>query len=304
MLFYAAFAALAFLGFGSIPVVWSRIVAEHFEARRGLALAIALSGTGLAGTIIPPLLVSVNAAFGWRTGFLLLALLPLITALPVAYFWLPRAAPRSEATQDPANEVQPGVRFATALRDYRFWLLLISIIALYGSLTGILANLIPAMVSKGMTQANAALVQSGYAFPLIFGRLVVGMLVDRYWAPLVAAVVLAPAALGSALLTGEPSLVIALFAISLVGIAAGAELDLLAYLVSRYFGLRFFAHIYGVLYAGVAAAGAVGPVAFAWLAHRGENYDISFFICSALLGFGGLIVLLLGPYPSFTTKRL
>mgnify|MGYP001159247504 CR=1 FL=1 len=302
--YYAALAAMALLGGGSIPVIWSRIVTARFEKRRGFALALALTGTGLTGTLLPLILVAINGSIGWRFGFLFLAGMPLVLALPLVLLWLPRDGAEAGAlpADRPKGAGNPGL--SEAMRSFRFWILLVSIVCLYVGVTGILANVIPAMTSKGMSQATAATVQSGYAFSLIFGRLGVGWLVDRYWAPAVAALALTPAAIGSVLLAGEPSLQLALIGISLVGIAAGTELDLLAYLTSRYFGLRFFSSIYGVLYAGVAAAGASGPFIFAWVQERSNSYDLCFYLASGLLAVAGILLLGLGKYPAGLDSKL
>ncbi|MGD9665680.1 MAG: MFS transporter [Novosphingobium sp.] len=297
--YYAAFTSLAFLGCGSIPVVWSKIITGFFDARRGVALAIALSGTGLSGTFIPPILSELIVSHGWRTGFLFLAILPLVTALPLAIAWLPGKVADGDgaAVTDIGMGNQEGVALHKAMRDYRLWLLCFSVVILYLAMTGILANLIPAMTSQGMPASSAALVQSFYAFPLIFGRVLVGMAIDRFWAPAVAVAALVPAAFGSFLLADSPDFYIAVMGASLVGVAAGAELDLIAFLTSRYFGVKYFTHIYGVIYVGVAAAGALGPVSFAWLQEATDSYALCFYVSSGALFVGAVSLLLLGPYP-------
>lgn len=296
--YYAALAMMALLGAGSIPVIWSRVITARFEQQRGFALALALTGTGLTGTMLPLILVAINGWLGWRAGFLVLAAMPLIVALPLVWRWLPASGPEDAPRPDHRRDQAGGGGVNHALRTFRFWILLISIVCLYVGVTGILANVIPAMTSNGMSRTMAATVQSGYAFSLIFGRLGVGWLVDRYWAPAVAVVALTPAAIGSFLLAGGPSLEQALFGIALVGIAAGAELDLLAYLTSRYFDIRSFSGIYGILYAGVAAAGASGPFIFAWVQESSNSYDLCFYLASGLLAVGGLLLLALGRYPT------
>ena len=45
-------------------------------------------------------------------------------------------------------------------------------------------------------------------------------------------------------------------------IIAGAEFDLVAYMTAHYFGLRQYGRINGVLFAGVIAGGALGPMLF------------------------------------------
>jgi MFS transporter, OFA family, oxalate/formate antiporter len=84
----------------------------------------------------------------------------------------------------------------------------------------------------------------------------------------------------------------------LIGIAAGAELDLMAFFASRYFGLRHYAKIYAILYAILAIAGGAAPMLFARLYDTSGSYSISFQIATALFLVGAVLPLLLGRYPT------
>jgi MFS family permease len=165
------------------------------------------------------------------------------------------------------------------------------------AVSGISPNLIPALTDNGMSATNAATVQGMYGLAIVLGRLVVGYLIDRYWAPAVAAVALCLPILGCLMLTGVTAFYPACFAAFLIGFAAGAELDLMSFLAARYFGLKHYAKIYSVLYAVLAICSGAAPVAFATVYDRTANYDIGFYVASVAFGFGALILLLLGPYP-------
>lgn len=261
--FYAAYAFAALIGCGNGPVIWCRAITLRFHKQRGTALAIALMGTGIAGLILPPLTVAVVASAGWQAAYIVLAVLPLLIALPAAAQHL-GGLPR-ESTHGEDIHAQWGLTPGAALRSYRFWLILFSVLLLYLALAGMVPNLIPALEDKGLSPAEAALAQSMFAATLIAGRLGMGFLLDRYWAPAVAQFTLLPAAIGCLILSGTPSPLSAMIGAALIGLASGAELDLLAYLTSRYFGRAHFARIYGLLYFGVAVAAGAGPVSFAWV---------------------------------------
>ena len=92
-------------------------------------------------------------------------------------------------------------------------------------------------------------------------------------------------------------------AIVLLGVAAGVEYDLLAYLVSRYFGVRSYARIYGALYALFGLVQASGAAFGAVYSNTG-SYDLAlyysmwgFIICS-------LALLLLGRYRDEQLKAM
>ncbi|WP_245739287.1 MFS transporter [Sphingomonas rubra] len=296
-LFYLAYTVIAILGGGSGPISWTYAIAGRFDKHRGAALAIALSGTGLVAIIAPPYIVWLTQEFGWRVGFLGVAALPLFVALPLAflYFRPPDRTTLSEASG--GAPTPPGLTTRQAIASYRFWVLLLSILAMYLGIAGIIPNLIPALADKGIPARSAAFATSAFGVSVIVGRLLVGSLVDRFWAPGVAAVILTPAAAGCLLLTGQPTIGVAIGAAVLIGLAAGAELDLLAFLTARYFGLRGYAKTYGLLYAGVALAGGTGPMAFAYIHQVAGSFDVSFAISAALFLLGGPAALTLGRYP-------
>ena len=301
--FYLCYTVIAVLGAGSGPVSWTRAVASHFHRRRGLALALTLTGTGVAAIIVPPYAVYVVEHFGWRSGYCGLALLPLIALAVASACFFPGNAKR--ATDCNASALHPsGMSLREAASSYRFSLLLLSILAIYLAITGIVPNLIPALTDKGFTRASAASVQSAYGLALIVTRLAIGWLLDRFWAPAVAAVALAAPAIACITLMGNPGFAAASFSAALIGAAAGAELDLLAFFTARYFGLRHYGRIYGFLYSGVALGAGIGPMAFAFVAQRTGSYEASFGAASLLFCFGGFSLLALGRYPSAFSPKV
>lgn len=303
--FYGAYAVIALLGAGTSPVTWTRVVAGGFEQRRGLALGIALSGTGVCAILAAPYAVWLVEAYGWRVAYLGLALLPLLLALPMSIRFIPWAdtpAAAHPAQRDPVQTAPlsaPGLTTAQALRTYRFWVLAASIAAVYLGVTGVAPNLIPALTDNGFSPQAAAGAVSAYGVSIIVGRIAVGWLLDRFWAPGIAALVLTPSVLACIIFMSDSSYPAVLFAASLIGLAAGAELDLLSYLVTRYFGLRNYARTYGLLYAVVAVSAGTGPMAFAYLYDVTASYEVSFQIAAVLFGIGGTILLTLARYPGF-----
>jgi MFS family permease len=302
-MFFLAYACMALLGAGTTPVTWTRAIAQTFDRQRGLALGLTLTGTGICAMFAPAYTVWLLEQFGWRVAYVGIGLLPLLLAGPFVWAWFRPQSPGEPAGgRDAAalSELRPadwGLTLGEAIRGYRFWVLCVSIFAIYLAVSGISPNLIAALTDKGFTAASAATVQGVYGFAIMLGRLVVGWLVDRYWAPGVALVSLSLPAIGCLILTGSPDFTWAVVAALLIGFAAGAELDLMAFFAARYFGLRHYAKIYAILYAILAVAGGMAPMLFARVFDVTASYEISFLIASGLFLFGAVIVLALGRYP-------
>ena len=292
---YLVYALMAILGAGTIPVTWTRAVTNVFAKQRGLALGIMLSGTGICAIVIPQITVFVTEYFGWRVAYLVLAALPVGLAGPLVLLFFRPAESSDDSQLD--DEVRAGLTFNQAIKGYRFWVLLISIFVVYIAMSGMVPNLIPALIDQGISAQLAATAISVFGVTVILGRLVVGYLVDIAWAPGVAAFAIGLPVIGSLILAGSPPFFTACVAAGLLGFAAGAELDLMSFLAAKYFGLLNYSQIYAVLYAALALASGLAPMLFARIFDQFGSYEIGFTIGALFFAAGALMVLTLGRYP-------
>ena len=72
---YACFFVVTFAGMGTLQITWTQLINQWFDKNRGLALAMILSGSGMAGIFLPPAITMVVEIWDWRAGCLLLALI-------------------------------------------------------------------------------------------------------------------------------------------------------------------------------------------------------------------------------------
>lgn len=293
--FWLGFALTAVLGAGTNPVLWSRVIAGAFHAARGLALGLALAGTAVAAILLPQLVTALVPALGWRASLAGLAALPLVVALPPVAAWLrPAAHPAPAPT--PGLAPAEGLTIGEAVRTRRFWLIGASILSTYLALSGTLVNLVPASIDRGLDPAMAAALASTVGVAMLPGRILVGALLDRLWAPGVGMAMLGAAALAAWPLGAADAPLLLFLAAAGLGLAAGAELDLMAFLAARYFGLRHYGRIYGLLYGALATGSALAPTLFARLAAAAAP-ETAFAAAAGLFAAGALLLPLLGPYP-------
>ncbi len=295
--FWLGYALAAILGAGSNPVLWSRVVAGSFDKARGAALGLALVGTALIAFLLPNLIAAIEPSYGWRTALRVIALLPLVLAMPVVYVYLRPKPARMGATG--VIHAHVGLRVREALTGYRFWVLTLSILLGYLAISGAGPNLMPAFTDRGMDVQVAAAIASVYAIAMIPGRILSGILMDRFWAPGVACTVLLLPALACLILRSSTDVTTLAVACALLGVAAGAELDVLAFLTARYFGLAHYPRIYALSYVALAAGSATAPTVFSRVRELTDSYDASFLIAAGLFVCAALPLLLLGRYPSF-----
>lgn len=294
MLFYACWAVIAIVGAGTLPITWTRGVNDRFDARKGLALGLSLMGTGLFGIVCKPYLAWVIGAFGWRAGYVALGLLPLLIALPAGFFLF-----RDIDASDDDSTAAPvtGMTLAETLRDWRFWLIAAAIVPISFSLAGPVPNLENILKNSGMTPGRMLELTPLVGLTALLGRLVGGWLLDRFWAPAVGFVILGAPALSCFILSSAAlSFGQAAAAILLIGFALGVEYDLIAYLVARYFGLKSYTAIYGILYVCFALGSGTAPLVFGRDFDAHGNYHLALLFSAGALVAAAAALLALGRY--------
>jgi MFS family permease len=296
--YYATALIFGIVGAGTLPITWTRAINGAFDDNRGLALGFALMGTGVTGFIVPKIATWGIEAYGWQNAYLMLAAIPLFIGLPIVFLFFKdggRAENGTEKTED-----LPGVTFRQALKDYRFWVIAIGFLIVSIGIGGSIQNLFPYFIGEGFGPAEAGAFLSTIGLSVIAGRLSTGFFLDRIWGPAVGAVLMSLPALSCFILSsGSPSMQVAYFATMLIGFAAGAEFDIIAYLASRYFGLKHYSKIYSFLYAAFSIGAAMGPPLFGLAFDSFGNYQNVFLISSALFVCGSIMLLFLGRYPKF-----
>ena len=207
-------------------------------------------------------------------------------------------------TENVAN--LPGLSLREALHDYRFWVIFFAFMLLGAVVSGIIANSKFILEDKGYSAAAATGYFTGaglIGLSTLCGRLIGGWLVDHVWAPLVAFIFMSLPAIGCYILIQDQSLAVNALALILVGLAAGVEFDLMAYFTSRYFGMKAYGRIYGIVYAAFGMGSGSSPVIFNLI--RGDDTDYSRVLFYAAIGFviGAVILLSLGRYRNFDADQ-
>jgi MFS family permease len=257
------------------PFVLVRPIVMTFDQSRGLALALAMSGVPIVSIAVLPALQHVIATEGWRTAYMLMASLSLI--LGIGCYALLGYAPRDAGPVAAALEAERSnpddLAVPQVLVDPRFWLLTIAMISVNFSVGVFLNCLQPLMSDKGVAGETAGLLGVWQVLAQAGGRLTFGALLDRFWPPLVGCIALAGPLCGLSILqmTGAQTLFLAI-GIGFVAVAIGAELDVLPYLTSRYFGLRSFGTMNSILGAIAGMSVAIGGLAAGFDFDRFGNY--------------------------------
>ena len=293
LLFLTLYALAGIIGVGTSAVTYSKAVVERFHNHRGLALGIMATGLGAAGLLLPPLMGTVIATYGWRGAYLTMSVLALAPLLILAVVRFPRP---EESSNGPAPASQlghlPGLTRGQAVRNREFWTLIAAFFVLGWALLTMVPHFVPMLIDNGIEPVQAALLSSLIGVGTVIGRPIVGWLLDRFYATYVAVPLFLTAAAGCLLLLLGGAEFAPLTAV-LIGIGFGAEIDLMSYLSSRYFGQRDFGALYSYVYSAFMIGSAFGPVAAGYLFDAQKSYNTPLIIAAAFLVLGSAVLLTL-----------
>ena len=281
-----------FIGSGNSPLAYSRIVANWFNQNRALAIGLGNAGVGLGALLIPILAQFLIQSADWRQVYILLSLACVLIALPLVHFFL-KNSPEDMGMQ-PQGQIEisatesSAMSIGAAAATRTFWLLSLSILCVAVSCTGIMTHLSAMLTDRGLTPQIAALAISLFGGASLLGRIANGFLADRFSAPLVAAGIFSGAAIGILLLWLYPTGFTVYLATVMIGLAMGAESDIMPYMVSRFFGMRSMGTVYGFVFSAYTIGAAFGPMLFGVGFDKTGSYQFSL-----LVGLG-LMILAIG----------
>jgi MFS family permease len=190
-------------------------------------------------------------------------------------------------------DILPGLDTKETLTSHRFWMMGVAILLVSTVVNGTVIHTVPMLTDHGYTPAVAASLMAAVGLSTMAGRLLSGYLVDRVFAPYVAAFFFLLPCIGLYLLGNA---IFPVLGIISLGLASGTEVDMIGYMTSRYFGLKRFGQIYGYMFALFAGGAALGPYLLGLSFVKLQSYNpalIGFVVCLAV---ASLLMLLMGPY--------
>ena len=300
---YAFYLALGIFGSGTSIVPYSKVVSQWFDRRRGIAFGLMAVGGGMAALIMPSLAQLLIIKVGWRLAYSTMAGLTLLVAISLIGAFL-RERPEDLRTAPDGAPQRPmgaqgndsGVTWREARHGATFWLVLCAYCLVGTGIHGCFIHMSALLSDRGSSLRVAALASSLIGAGAMTGRLLSGYLLDRFFAPRVAALIFGAVAFAMAWLGIRGEIGFAFPAAFVVGLGLGAKGDIIAYLISRYFGLRSFGEIYGYAFSAFVLTGALGPLLMGIGFDRTGSYlfPLMAFFAAALLAT--IFVSFLGPY--------
>jgi predicted MFS family arabinose efflux permease len=302
---YLFYAAVGVASCGVAPVSYCDVISHWFDRHRGRALGFMMAGLGTGALIMPSVAHYLIAMFGWRMTFGCSGAVILVISVPALAMYLkekpelmgllPDGGP-SAFTRSNTRDADSGMSFGEAGRTSTLWVLLGAFVLVASGVSACSAHIAAVLADQGLSARTGAIATSVFGGGLLLGRVGSGYLLDRFFAPRVAAVIFGCVAAGMGLLRIAGSQGAAFAAAFVIGLGLGAEVDIMAYLISRYFGLRSFGAIYGFIFACFGLSAGLGAYFMGAGFDATGSYALPLTLFSIATLVGAALMLRLGPY--------
>lgn len=291
---------LAFCNLWLQGTVWVAAVGTRFEASRGLAMALTMSGGSLTSALLPVVATTIIELSDWRTAFMGTGAFWFVLAFPAIFLFFrgaKDAGPRPvEASSQTAPVSLSGVSVSEGLRMRQFYQLIAAsgFYALAG--IGTIVHFVPILTDHGATPLAAAGVASLVGIFSIIGRLSTGLLLDRFTARYVgAAVFLLPVVSCALLILDGGNSISQIISSAFFGFTLGAEIDVIAYLAARQFGLKNYGVLFGSMAGALAVGTALGPLLAGAAFDLYGSYSEFLMLTAVVMVISSVAVATLGP---------
>ena len=294
--------AIGLAGAGTTMVSYIGIRPLWFDKRLGLALGVAGVGAGVGVAMAAFLASTLISRVGWRGALVAMAAVALIGGA-LAYLLIrlrkgerPPLAREVLTSAAEKNESQVGHTFSEACRTLRFWLLFVATLVVVGSVLGLAIHLVALLSDRGFSPQQSAAGVGIAGASAVVARIVVGAMLDRWRAPIIAAGTMALGGCGLLIISNATTYPLIAIAIALCGALMGAESDLIPYMVRRYFGMRSFGTVFGVQFSAFALGSMLGPIVYGLTFDRIQSYTPVAFAAGVACFVCALAMLFMGPY--------
>lgn len=298
-------AVLALAAAAHSSVGYAKVISSWFNLRRGVVLGLCVAmGTGVGQVLMPKVSSALIENFGWRGAYQAIGMFVLLVGLPLIFALL-RTPQGSQGAHAQTGELGRaiGLTRAEALRKPAFYLVWFAVMLASLSLVGTVQHSVPMFLERGLSLDEATTTLSFVFAGVIVGELTSGLLVDRFNTPRVILPYFIIAFVGLITLHSTNHPVLLPVAALLMGLGFGGEISQNAYMVSRYFGLKAFASLYGLTFGGVCVGIGLGLIIGGAIRDAAGSYDLLRYVFGATMLASVSCIASLGPFVFKPRKR-
>ena len=283
--------------------VWLTPISAKFDKSRGLAIAITLAGTGIAGTLLPIIATFVLEHHGWRAAYFVVGALFTAIMVPLTLFaW--HGAEEQPAKTDRDGRARltelPGMSVREGFLSPNFYIVVATMLTSTLAYVAISVNTIPILISFDLSATQAAAIAGTQGLSGIAGRFIGGWALDRMPAKwLVCGAILCTLSVPVTYLTAPGNIPLIFAMVTLGSLMSGVKYSGIVYLVSRHFGPRSFGTLFGTVSVAPAIAAGVGPVLASYVYDVTRSYSLAIWASLPAIALAAMLVAMLSRYPDF-----
>jgi MFS family permease len=273
-------------------------VTGWFETQRNLAVSLVSAGMGMAPLTLSPLASWLISHHGWRAAMFWIGIMAWVLLIPAALFVRrPPAAAGSDGAATPPKPDKSEI--GRALTSPQFLVLGFTFMLCCMAHSGPIFHVVSYAMYCGLGPMAAVSVYSVEGLAGLGGRVVVGLLADRFGAKRVLITTLVAQALAIAAYLQVNELA-EFYALAVIfGVAYGGGMPLYASLARDYFGQHIMGTVFGAATMLSSLGMALGPVAGGWVFDTFHNYAW-LYLASAAVAVGAVMLALFFPKPTRT----
>ena len=298
MAFYIFYGAARVSDQGFIQAVSPSTIAKWFDRNSGMAVSVLFAVTALGGVLLPLISQASIAEFGWRFGWMVLAVIMFLVGVIPAILFVRSPKDFDENDGDGVeseNFTIPEFSLSEVLHTKEYWFLTATVFVTGIATAGIGLHIVPYLVGQGLDPEEAVATVSVRFIASAIGGLIGGILADRYTPRLLILGAISVRVFSIALLIFADTFLKAVFSSALGGISDGIQSTVLVLLLVSYFGKNNVGGIYGVNRAAAVLGFSAGPMI------AGIGFDITGNYNYIFYGFLLLTILSIGLV--FSTNR-
>ncbi len=300
---FITYSLILSMGTGAVYVVSTSVVSRWFDKKRGLALGIAGSGSGLGMVIMVPFATYLIYNFDWRMAYLIIGLIAWLIVLPLSRLLkrepreigaLPDGLSHSKDIANRDESIQPvDSSLLQVFRTRNFWLVIFIGLFFASCLFLVFTHLVPHVTDIGFSAEEAATLLSLMGGVGIAGRVLMGVASDRIGRKLTAIIcTLLQAGAMVWLIWSQDLWMLYLFAL-VFGFAYGGFGSSMGALVGDTFGLGKIGAIFGVLEIGFGIGAAIGPAIGGLIFDVSNSYSVAFLMGAVAMVLATLLIALI-----------
>ncbi len=288
LIVYGSMVALGMTLFGNLAT--SKLISNWFKNKIGTAIGYATLGISLSGVFIPPICVYLISLYGWRATYIIFGIFLIIFFVPFCRYLIVNKP--SDIDQNIDNEklteeidnkvVEKMMNIVDILKVSTFWVLILIFSLQFCANLGVYSHIFPHATDLGFNASKAGIAVSVGALGAALGKIVFGKLIDMISAKKTLWVSVSIQGFGIIMISLFSSYYPLLISIFIMSLGLGGSVPLMNILFSKTFSPVNFGKALGIAVPFMVPIQVVGGPLSGWLYDINGNYDLAFYLNTAV----------------------